>query len=517
MSEGTTRRGIMRAGGIAAAGVAAGAAGVPGYPPPSPIDAGGVQDGRVAFPPWRGEADPPGEPPPAPLPPEERVGFAIIGLGRISLEQALPAFAECRMAQAGGAGQRLAGEGAAGGAAIRHPRRGGAWLRPVRAAGRRPGGAGGLYRAAECHAPRLHRTRRGDRQACADREADGDQQRGLRGDGRRLRAGRCAADGRLSLPVRAGEPRRDPRRAGSGALGKLRFFQAANLQANGPGPQWRYSRQLAGGGALPDIGLYCLNAARFLSNEEPVEVIAQAYSPPGDERFREVEESMSFTLRFPSGLLAQAQSSYGAYQEKSLRLHGERGSLLMRRPSPTRASACTCSAATASAAWSRSPQIHPRNQFALEIDHMARCVREARRPHTPGEEGLRDQQIMEAIARAAASGSPNPSRRCRRRRNYAARRRIRPETQRLCYRTMNRSAAHALKRDRTLTETMMIPMMRLVAAGAAAAWPRRMPAGRPGGTRRPQPRPCRAIVRDTVDPARGPVERLGRSVDRAVN
>jgi Oxidoreductase family, NAD-binding Rossmann fold len=98
MSEATTRRGIMRAGGIAAAGVAAGAAGVPGYPPPSPIDAGGVRDGRVAFPPWRGEADPPGEPPPAPLPPKERVGFAVIGLGRISLEQVLPAFAECRMA-----------------------------------------------------------------------------------------------------------------------------------------------------------------------------------------------------------------------------------------------------------------------------------------------------------------------------------------------------------------------------------------------------------------------------------
>jgi predicted dehydrogenase len=52
------------------------------------------------------------------------------------------------------------------------------------------------------------------------------------------------------------------------------------------------------------------------------------------------------------------------------------------------------------------PQIHPRNQFALEIDHMARCVREARRPHTPGKEGLRDQQIMEAIVRAAQSGRP---------------------------------------------------------------------------------------------------------------
>jgi predicted dehydrogenase len=119
------------------------------------------------------------------------------------------------------------------------------------------------------------------------------------------------------------------RAAQGGALGKLRFFQAANLQANGSGPQWRYSRALAGGGALPDIGLYCLNAARYLSNEEPVEVLGQAYRRSDDERFREVEESMSFTLRFPYGLLAQVQSSYGADQEKSLRLHGERGSMLV--------------------------------------------------------------------------------------------------------------------------------------------------------------------------------------------
>ena len=162
---------------------------------------------------------------------------------------------------------------------------------------------------------------------------------------------------------------------------------------------------------MPDIGLYCLNAARYLSNEEPVEVIAQAYSPAGDERFREVEESMSFTLRFPSGLLAQAQSSYGAYQEKSLRLSGERGSLLIEDAFAYKGQRLHLFRREGERGMEQLPQIHPRNQFALEIDHMARCVREARRPHTPGEEGLRDQQIMEAIVRAAQSGRPKPSRR----------------------------------------------------------------------------------------------------------
>src|SRR4051794_23889201 len=161
------------------------------------------------------------------------------------------------------------------------------------------------------------------------------------------------------------------RAAQDGALGKLRFFQAANLQSNGPGPQWRYSRHLAGGGALPDIGLYCLNAARFLSKEEPVEVIAQSYSPPGDERFREVEESMSFTLRFASGLLAQAQSSYGAYQEKSLRLSGDRGSLLLEEAFAYQGQRLHVFRRDGERGVEQLAQIHPRNQFALEIDHMA--------------------------------------------------------------------------------------------------------------------------------------------------
>ncbi|GMA76949.1 hypothetical protein GCM10025880_33660 [Methylorubrum aminovorans] len=53
-----------------------------------------------------------------------------------------------------------------------------------------------------------------------------------------------------------------------------------------------------GGGALPDIGLYCLNTARFLTGEEPVEVYAWSYAPPNDPRFASVEETVSFQLRF---------------------------------------------------------------------------------------------------------------------------------------------------------------------------------------------------------------------------
>jgi predicted dehydrogenase len=52
----------------------------------------------------------------------------------------------------------------------------------------------------------------------------------------------------------------------------------------------------------------------------------------------------------------------------------------------------------------QSPDMGEKNQFALEIDHMAQCIMENKQPYTPGEEGLQDQIIMEAIYESARSG-----------------------------------------------------------------------------------------------------------------
>jgi len=55
---------------------------------------------------------------------------------------------------------------------------------------------------------------------------------------------------------------------------------------------------------MMDIGIYALNASRYLTGEEPTEVNAMIYTTPGDVRFKEVEEHIVFQLRFPSGILA---------------------------------------------------------------------------------------------------------------------------------------------------------------------------------------------------------------------
>lgn len=187
-------------------------------------------------------------------------------------------------------------------------------------------------------------------------------------------------------------------------LGELREFIAGNSQNEADPQHWRHVRRLAGGGALPDIGLYCLNAARFISGEEPSEVIATTSTVPNDARFREVESGVHFILRFPSGLSATCMSSYASHDSRFLRLQGAKGWVEM---DPAFAySGLTLRHAQVDNGRETVSEISfaPANQFALEIDHMSQCVARNQTPHTPGEEGLQDQHIMEAIYESARTG-----------------------------------------------------------------------------------------------------------------
>jgi glucose-fructose oxidoreductase len=163
--------------------------------------------------------------------------------------------------------------------------------------------------------------------------------------------------------------------------------------------QWRLRKQMAGGGSLMDIGIYALNAARYLSGEEPVAVNAMMHSTPNDPRFAEVEENVTFQLRFPSGVLANCTSSYGAGLNR-FRVAKPRGSAELE-PALSY-TGLRMRVFRGSAIEERSlPQ---RDHFALEMDHLAGCVVNNTEPLTPGEEGLKDLKVMMAIYDAARSG-----------------------------------------------------------------------------------------------------------------
>ncbi|WP_242662119.1 Gfo/Idh/MocA family protein [Teichococcus deserti] len=193
-----------------------------------------------------------------------------------------------------------------------------------------------------------------------------------------------------------------------GDFGRLVGMTAVNVQtvaANGT-QQWRHKKAMAGGGALPDIGLYCLNTARFLSGEEPVQVHANLFSPEGDARYAEVEETVSFTLRFPSGFIANCFTSYGARDDKYQRLNLAAATIDMPNAYKYQGQELYLARNLDGQDQRGAIILPPKNQFAEEIDHMARCILQDSRPRTPGEEGLQDHVVMEAIYRSAASGQP---------------------------------------------------------------------------------------------------------------
>ena len=197
------------------------------------------------------------------------------------------------------------------------------------------------------------------------------------------------------------------RLARSGALGKLKSLLASNGQAQGDPNQWRLKKALAGGGALPDVGIYCLNAARYISGEEPTEVQAMQYSTPNDPRFAEVEEQMNFTLRFPSGFTASCFTSYGCHDSKRYRVMGSLGWAELDPAFPYSGQAMRVARKRDNGETEDvvQPRLEAKNQFALELDHLADCVSHNRKPRTPGEEGLQDMRVIAALYQAAQSGS----------------------------------------------------------------------------------------------------------------
>jgi predicted dehydrogenase len=180
-------------------------------------------------------------------------------------------------------------------------------------------------------------------------------------------------------------------------FGRVGFIESVNTQNQGDPDQWRQKRALAGGGSLPDVGLYCLNTTRFLVGEEPYEVSAMVYSKPNDARFREVEETVLWQMLFPSGTLASCASSYGLHESRRYRVYGETGWLGMDPAFSYQDLRTEMSQAHGEIEYRGHLKLASKNQFALEMDHFGECVQANKTPYTPGEEGLQDHRLMEAI------------------------------------------------------------------------------------------------------------------------
>ena len=178
--------------------------------------------------------------------------------------------------------------------------------------------------------------------------------------------------------------------------GPTRFILADAGFNIGDPTQWRLRKQMAGGGSLMDIGIYALNAARYLTGEEPVSVNAMLHSTPNDPRFVEVEETVTFQLRFPSGILANCTSSYGGNVNR-FRVVKQRGAAELDP-----ASSYTGLRMRVFRGGAIEERVLPqRDHFTMEMDHFSECILNNTEPLTPGEEGLKDMKAIMAIYEAA--------------------------------------------------------------------------------------------------------------------
>jgi predicted dehydrogenase len=187
--------------------------------------------------------------------------------------------------------------------------------------------------------------------------------------------------------------------ARSGQLGPLRYFSACFSQEVREGDIRTHGD--VGGGALYDLGTYCVNAARYLFRDEPVRVFGAQLGRGDDPRFQDVDETTSALLEFPDGRLAQLTCSQGAADVSHYRLVGTEGDLLME---PAFGYATELELRVTTNGETRSTKFPKRDQFAAEFEAFSRCILEDRDPEPSGREGLADVRVLEAVIASARSG-----------------------------------------------------------------------------------------------------------------
>ena len=185
----------------------------------------------------------------------------------------------------------------------------------------------------------------------------------------------------------------------SGRLGEPRIFQSLFSMHVEEG-NIRLSPTDLGGGPIYDIGIYCINAARYLFRAEPSEVFAASASI-GGRKFAHCPEMMSVVLRFPVERLATFTCSFGASDAGWYEVVGTRGRLRME---PAFEYAEPIVQRLRVDGKTRETKFAKRDHFAPELLYFSDCVLEGREPEPSGREGLADVRIIRAVLESARTG-----------------------------------------------------------------------------------------------------------------
>ena len=184
----------------------------------------------------------------------------------------------------------------------------------------------------------------------------------------------------------------------AGDIGQVQSFRGGFFNQQQAGA-WRLDRKLAGGGPIMDLGIYPLNAIRYLTGEEPDAFTAITSTRDNSGRFAQVEQSMEWTMKLPSGIVASCGTSYGQTGPGFLRINGDKGFLEIDPAffyDGVHVGGRTVNGPVDIAGTGKMPF-----QFQLEAESFSSCVRTNTPSPTPGEEGLKDMIAIEEIYKSA--------------------------------------------------------------------------------------------------------------------
>lgn len=182
-----------------------------------------------------------------------------------------------------------------------------------------------------------------------------------------------------------------------GEFGEIMFFQGQSGFKIGDPTQWRLNKELAGGGAMMDIGIYSINGARYMVGEDPIWVTAQETKTDPVKFTDGVDETIQFQMGFPSGAVASCLSTYNMRFLDRFFMTGDQGFVEMQPSTgygPIRGRTHN----------GELTQPHVTHQ-TLQMDEMAGIILDGNQPIVPvdGAEGLKDMKIIDAIYRACAT------------------------------------------------------------------------------------------------------------------
>jgi predicted dehydrogenase len=189
--------------------------------------------------------------------------------------------------------------------------------------------------------------------------------------------------------------------AKSGRLGDLRFFTSEFSQQVAEENVRVSETAQKGGGSVYDMGVYCINAARYLFQSEPIEVSAVSARKGDDDRFLRVEEMASVTLRFPEERLATFTCSFGAAHVGRYSLFGTKGIL---RADPAYGYALPIEHQIEIGGKTKNKSFPKRDQFAAELLYFSDCILKDKDPEPSGYEGMLDVRVIEAIYESVRTG-----------------------------------------------------------------------------------------------------------------